>query len=103
MKVKNIVITMFTLIMFFLAPTTLMAAEEIEVSLTGADTMGVTLEKLSGKRVSLNLESGMDLTGTVKKVSQHLVHISKLTGKDFYDSIVRIDSINAITVRVRNK
>lgn len=103
MKIKSIAMTLFTLVMLLIVPANLMAAEEIKVSLKEAGTIGTTLVELEGKRVSLNLKSGLELTGTVKKVTQHLVHISKLSGKDFYDSIVRINSINAITLRARNK
>jgi len=47
------------------------------------------------------LGSGGEIEGTVAKVGDHLVYISKLTGKDFYDSIVRIDHIDAVTYRAR--
>jgi hypothetical protein len=54
-----------------------------------------------GKRVAVRLGSGSEIEGTVAKVGDHFVHISKLTGKDFYDSIVRIDHIDAVTYRAR--
>jgi hypothetical protein len=54
-----------------------------------------------GKRVAVRLGSGGELEGTVAKVGDHLVHISKLTGKDFYDAIVRIEQIDAVTYRAR--
>ena len=54
-----------------------------------------------GKRVAVRLGSGGEIEGTVAKVGDHLVYISKLTGKDFYDSIVRIDHIDAVTYRAR--
>lgn len=54
-----------------------------------------------GKRVSVRTDTGEALEGTVIKVGDHLLHISKLSGKDFYDAVVRIDKITSVTLRVR--
>lgn len=54
-----------------------------------------------GKRVSVRTDAGETLEGTVTKVGDHLLHLSKLTGKDFYDAIVRIDKISSMTIRVK--
>ncbi len=54
-----------------------------------------------GKRISVRTESGDTIDGTIAKVGDHNVHISKLTGKDFYDAIVRIDKIESLTFRAR--
>ena len=54
-----------------------------------------------GKRISLRTESGDTIDGTIARVGDQNVHISKLTGKDFYDAIVRIDKIESFTFRAR--
>ncbi len=54
-----------------------------------------------GKRVSVRTDGGETLEGTVTKVGDHLLHISKLTGRDFFDAVVRIDRISSVTIRVK--
>jgi hypothetical protein len=54
-----------------------------------------------GKRISVRTESGDTIDGTIARIGDHNVHISKLTGKDFYDTIVRIDKIESFTFRAR--
>ena len=54
-----------------------------------------------GKRISLKLTSGEPMEGTVVKVGDQNVHLAKLSGKDYYDAIVRIDRIEAIIFKTR--
>ncbi len=54
-----------------------------------------------GKRVSLMISAGESVEGTIEKVGGHFVLVSKLSGKDFYDALVRIDDIKAVVYRAR--
>ena len=54
-----------------------------------------------GKRISVRTESGETIEGSIARVGDHLVHISKLSGKDFYDAIVRMDKIESFSFRAR--
>lgn len=54
-----------------------------------------------GKRVSVRLSSGDPIEGTIEKVGEHVVHISKLSGKEYYDAIVRLDAIEALILRTK--
>ncbi len=54
-----------------------------------------------GKRVSLVISPGESLEGTIEKVGDHFVLVSKLSGKDFYDALVRIDDVKAVVFRAR--
>ena len=54
-----------------------------------------------GKRISVRNESGDTIDGTIAKVGDHNVQISKLSGKDFSDAIVRIDKRESFTFRAR--
>jgi len=65
--------------------------------------MREVLAEYSGKLVALRLESGEEIEGTVTLVGNSLVHISKLTGKEFYDAIVSIDKISAVRMRTRSR
>jgi hypothetical protein len=54
-----------------------------------------------GKRVAVRTDAGETLEGSVSTVGTQLVRLEKLTGKDFYDALVRIDKISSLTIRVR--
>jgi small nuclear ribonucleoprotein (snRNP)-like protein len=60
------------------------------------------LKSLSGKRVYVTLDSGKTFSGTIKGVGNHLVHLEKLDGKEFFDALIRIESISAIDTRFRD-
>jgi hypothetical protein len=67
----------------------------LEISLTE------NLIALKGKVVTVTLSSGQAITGTVKDAKNGLLHLEKLSQKDFYDAVILTDKISAIEVRVR--
>lgn len=77
------------------------AAEQEKPSFNPSITLKDNLSSNVGKRVSLMISSGESLEGTIEKVGDHFVLISKLSGKDYYDAIVRIDEVKAIVFRAR--
>jgi len=54
-----------------------------------------------GKRISVKLTTGEAIEGTIVKVGDQSVHLSKLSGRDYYDAIVRLDRIEAIIFKAR--
>ncbi len=54
-------------------------------------------------RVAIKLNSNEEVEGTVTIVGDSLVHLSKLSGKDFYDAVVVFDRISAVSMRVRDR
>ncbi len=64
-------------------------------------TMSDNLKLLVGKKVSVSLDSGASFSGIVKKVGNHLLHLEKLEGKDFFDALIRLEDITAIDTRFR--
>jgi small nuclear ribonucleoprotein (snRNP)-like protein len=61
------------------------------------------LERLVGKRVSVVLTSGPELSGVVTSVGDKVVLLSELTGREFFDGVVNIDQIGAVVVRTRTR
>ena len=59
------------------------------------------LKTLIGKKVYVTLNSGKTFAGTVKVVGDHLMHLEKLDGKDYFDALIRIEDISAIDTRFR--
>jgi hypothetical protein len=60
------------------------------------------LKSLAGKRVYVTLDSGKTFTGIVKEVGNHLIWLEKLEGRDFFDALIRINSITAIDAKFRD-
>ena len=81
----------------------LSAAESNETAFNLSASMADNLSMLKGKTVTVYLVSGQTLTGTVNDVKNNLLHLGKLSQKDFFDALVEIDRISAIDTRVRGQ
>ena len=68
-----------------------------------APSVEATLNANVGKVVTLRLENGEDLSGTLAATSPVTVKLTALTGKEFYEAVVRIDRIAAVIVRTTGK
>jgi hypothetical protein len=71
------------------------------ISYNVAMSLTDNLKTFVGKRVTVTLASGSTFTGLVKEVGDHLVHLEKLDGKDFFDALIRLENITAIEARFR--
>jgi small nuclear ribonucleoprotein (snRNP)-like protein len=72
------------------------------VSYNVNSSLADNLKSLIGKKVYVTLDSGSTFTGFVKKVGNHLIHLEKLAGKDYFDALIRIENISAIDTRFRD-
>jgi hypothetical protein len=43
----------------------------------------------------------VEISGKLQAVGEQVIQVSRIAGRDFYDAIVRIDSIETVMVRVR--
>jgi hypothetical protein len=64
------------------------------------DSLQVVLSRHVGKQVTLKLDSGEELTGTVR-VAGRTVHLEQLSGREFFDAAVDVEEVAAVVVRVR--
>ncbi len=103
MKCKTIVVTLVLTLGCLLFAAMPAPADEAKFELKVSATMRDILAERTGKRTTLRLSSGEDIEGTVTMVGNGLVHVSKLTGKDFYDAVIEIDRISAVIMRVRER
>jgi hypothetical protein len=78
-------------------------AEEGGFKLKSGATVRDILTDQVGKRVAVRIDSGEEIEGTVTNVGDGLVQISRLTGRDFFDAVVRIDRISSVRMRVRDR
>lgn len=77
------------------------AAEEGGLGVADGTSVRDVLAKQVGKSVTLRLQGGEELSGKVQTVGKELVVLSPVTGRDFFDAAVRVDSVAAVLVRVR--
>lgn len=89
--------TLAAVLCFLLASHTLAQ----EVSIAESDTTRSVLAAQKGKRVSLRLQSGQELTGLVRETTSTLVVIGALTGREFFDAVVPIESVEAVIIRTK--
>jgi len=100
MNLRKLIIVAVVMIALFSAVQLAAAAEEG----TGFNALIGIRENLLlnvGKRVAVRIAAGDAIEGTIVKVGDQSVQLSKLSGKDYYDAIVRIDRIEAIIFKTR--
>lgn len=84
----------------FLAAAAVATAAALAPAYAGDDAAIVaTLQALKGKRATLKLQSGQELTGVVGAVENETVKLSELTGMEFFDAVVRTERIDAVVMR----
>jgi hypothetical protein len=76
-------------------------AQEAKLLVTRQDTVASILSKQISASVTLKLDSGTEISGKVKLVGDHVVHITEVTGKEFYDAVVNLDDVEAVVLRAR--
>ncbi len=102
----GITIAMLFLAVFFALPAKVDAKSKV-VAIEGMSynvnsSLADNLKSLVGKKVFVTSVSGKTLSGFVKKVGNHLIHVEKLSGKDYFDALIRIEDISAIEAQFRN-
>ncbi|MBK6407599.1 MAG: hypothetical protein IPF66_22830 [Holophagales bacterium] len=80
------------------------AGQEKKMVFEEQDTMANVLKRLEGKGVRLRLAgSGEEVIGRLQKVGKELAHLSDLSGREFFDAVVRIDQVSSVSVQVRGR
>jgi hypothetical protein len=88
-------------LVFAIACSNLFAQAKID--LQTADTILSILQKNAGQTVELRMKSGEKISGKVEKVGDKLVHLSQLTGAEFFDAVVDTADIAAVILRTKSK
>ncbi len=101
MERKRWMVAACVLVFFFISSPVLFA-QEVKFQLNKGYGMKEILASYEGKRVAVRLDSGEEVEGIVTTVGDQLVHLSKLSKRDFYDAVVRVDKINAVIFRARS-
>jgi len=77
-------------------------AQEKTALQPNATVLGL-LQGSVGKGVELHLRSGEKLGGKVAQVTDSIVHLSNLTGAEYFDAFVDAKDISAVVVRVAGR
>jgi len=85
---------------FSLLAVTHAAAQGGEGGMPAGDIPDVLRARV-GKPVTVQLRSGKEYGGTVAEVRGQSVVLKNLSGKEFYDAIVRLDDVLAVEIRNR--
>ncbi len=72
-----------------------------KIDLQTSDTILGILQKNIGQVVELRMKSGEKIAGKLEKVGDKLVHLSALTGAEFYDAAVDASDVSAVIVRTK--
>jgi hypothetical protein len=101
--VAGLALTTFFMVNLLVMVQTVQAAGETKeyIQFNAAIPLADNLMALKGKTVTVSLSSGQTMTGIVKDVKDHLLHLEKLSQKEFYDAIIRLELISAVEARVR--
>jgi hypothetical protein len=71
------------------------------LNVSPADTIPSVVAAQNGKRVTLRLRSGQELTGTLRRSTDRLVVLGELSGREFFDAVVPVEAIEAVIVRTK--
>jgi hypothetical protein len=74
-----------------------------KIELQPSDTIISILQRNTGQMVELRMKSGEKIGGKVEKVGDKLVHLSQLTGAEFFDAAVDTADVAAVIVRTKSK
>ena len=72
-----------------------------DITIKAGDTLQSLLETQKGKKITVRLSSGEELTGRVKTVGKDLLQLGELSGKEFFDAIIDVTKISAMIVRTK--
>jgi hypothetical protein len=59
------------------------------------------LAGLKGRTATVHLTSGQTITGVVKEIGDHVLHLEKIAQREFFDAVIRVETISAVEARVR--
>jgi hypothetical protein len=101
---KELIMKRYLLLIGFLVAavcSSLSAQNKIGLQ-SNATVLGI-LQGSAGKTVELHLNSGEKIGGRVDQVSDNVVHLSHLTGAEFFDAFVDGKDISAVVIRTGGK
>ncbi len=100
MKMRSALVVLLIMVFCFTGAPVLLAEENVYKYDSG-DSIAVVLKRHEGKTVYIMLKSGAEISGKVSKLGASTVHISALTGMDYYDAVIDLSKIVGVKYRAR--
>lgn len=101
MKTIGMLVVVFSLVAGGVG--TVAAAEEKVAPAPFGENVKVMLDASIGRTVTLQLASGQEISGTVTRVGDHVAQLTRVVGRDFYDALVVLDSVDAVLFKVTGR
>jgi hypothetical protein len=76
-------------------------AQAQDLNISAGDSLQSVLAAQKGKRVTLRLSGGQEITGTMREATAKLVVLGGLTGREFFDAAVPLEKVEAVLVRTK--
>jgi len=73
-----------------------------DLQISPSDSVETVAKGQQGKRVTVRLRSGQEITGTVRNVTARLVQLGAVAGREFFDAIVPLEAVKAVLVRTKD-
>lgn len=84
-----------------IASASLATAQDKPFEFRPDDSTKSVLEKFVGQSTDLRLKSGERIGGKVVKVGDKLVHLTQIVGAEYFDAVIEIDEVAAVSFRVK--
>ena len=78
-----------------------MPAGAADLRINPGDSIESVLAAQKDKRITLRLRSGQELTGVLKVVSPKIVQLSVLGGREYFDAVIPLESVEAVLIRTK--
>jgi hypothetical protein len=101
-KLSSFEMKSLRLFAFFLLTMTTAIAQS-PIGFQNSDTIASVLKRQVGQRVELRLKSGEKIGGKVETLGDKLVHLTAITGMEYYEGVVLIEDVSAVVVRTAAK
>lgn len=76
-------------------------AQAQDLAISANDTLQSVLAAQKGKRVTLRLSGGQEITGVLREATARLVVLGALSGREFFDAAVPLEKVEAVLVRTK--
>lgn len=76
-------------------------AAHAQLAISPDDSVQSVLSAHKGKRVTLRLTSGQEMTGLVRDTTLKLVVIGTIGGREFFDAVIPLEHVESVLIRTK--
>jgi hypothetical protein len=91
------------LLALLLAAVSADLSAQSKIELQSDATVLTILQGSTGQTLELRLRSGEKMGGKVERATDKVVHLSQLTGAEFFEAFIDPKDISAVVIRAKSK